>query len=608
MDVFLDVTAKQIRGHEIITWQNISNEDIHELQFHLYMNAFKNTQSSYFKENNGRTGIIGKKRAWGWIDIDTLRIDSSDLTHQIEFIHPDDDNENDQTVIRILLPETIGPGEQIQIQIHFTTQLPRVFERNGYYKDYFFVAQWFPKIGVYIDNAWNCHQYHGSSEFFADYGVYDVNITLPKEYIVGATGQLQNTSESEDMQTHTFRAEDVHDFAWTAWPEYMTHRDTHRGIEINLLYDEDHSATVSRYLESLKNALDFFSEWIGEYPYPNVTIVDPPTGCITVGGMEYPTLFTVGTFWRFPRGIRAPELVTIHEFGHEFWYGIVGNNEFEEAWLDEGINSYTEARIMNQYYGTETSVIDFMGIRIGELAYHRGAYIPSPSRDRILREAWTYIGGGYGMCSYNKAALMLWTLENLVGRETMDQIMKTFFQRWKFKHPKSQDFIDIVNEMAETNYDWFFQQVLYGSNELDYRVASVRTEKIKGPKGVLGRKGRTSSITGKGSKQNTDLYHSIVKVNRKGEVVIPVEVRMVFANADTVLQTWDGQDRWIKYEFIKPAKLVSAEVDPERKLVLDTSFANNSRTIQSHKGPITSICVKLLYWFESALHIFSFFS
>ena len=348
IEVTLDVEKKQIQGHEILMWRNISEDNVHELQFHLYMNAFKNNQSTYFRERGGRTGVLGKKKAWGWIDVTSISVAGSDLTDALEFIHPDDDNEDDQTVMRIPLSESIPPGQEIQVEVDFITQLPYVFERNGYYKDFFFVAQWFPKVGVYIDSAWNCHQYHAVTEFFADYGVYEVNITIPREYIVGATGLLQNTTELGLNKIHHFRAEDVHDFAWTAWPQYRTFKETYHGIDITVLYDEDHSSSVRRYVGAVKNGLDFFSEWVGAYPYPNVTVVDPPTNCMAVGGMEYPTLITVGSYWKIPIGIKIPEMVTVHEFGHNYWYGIVGNNEFEEAWLDEGITSYSEARIMNK--------------------------------------------------------------------------------------------------------------------------------------------------------------------------------------------------------------------------------------------------------------------
>ncbi|MFH1941288.1 MAG: M1 family metallopeptidase [bacterium] len=616
MEVTLDVEKKQIQGRETLTWRNITNDAVGELQFHLYMNAFKNNRSTHIAEQGGNAGILEKKKAWGWIDVNRLQIvDGEDLTQKIEFIHPDDDNEDDCTVMRVPLPNPVRPGQEIRIDIDFVTQLPYVFRRNGYYKDFFFAVQWFPKVGVFINGSWNCHQYHANSEFFADYGVYEVDITLPKEYIVGATGLLQKTTETDATKTLTFRAEDVHDFGWTAWPHYQIKKETYKGVEITLLYDEDHASSVPRYFGAMRNDFDFFPEWGIEYPYPNVTVIDPPTGCMGVAGMEYPTFFTGGAFWWMPKGILATEMVTVHEFGHNIWYGIVGNNEFEEAWLDEGINSYMETRIMDKYYGEQTSMINILGIRMGELAYQRSGYIPIVRRDRILRNSWTYIGGGYGTFSYQKPALMLWTLENLVGRETMDRIMQTFFHRWKFKHPSSQDFIDVVNDVTGQNYDWYFDQVLKGSGDVDYAVMSVRTGKVKERKGVFERDGQKVTLPEPGEKKekesaetkSPDVFESIVRVHRKGEVIIPVDILITFENGETVQQTWDGKDRWVKYEFEKPTKLVSAVVDPDRKIVLDSNFSNNSRTVKPQKKAVTYLCTRFLHWFESALHLISFF-
>ena len=186
----------------------------------------------------------------------------------------------------------------------------------------------------------------------------------------------------------------------------------------------------------------------------------PPTGCYNASGMEYPTFFTAGSFWFNPTGFYFLEMTTIHEFIHNYWHGMVASNEFEESWLDEGITNYTEYRIVDQYYGEKTGAVDMLGIEIGERNMLRVFYIQNPKRDRILRPAWTYIGGGYGVMSYNKSALMLKTLENLIGQGIMDEIMKTYYERWRFRHPKSQDFINVVNEVSGEDYSWFFDQVL----------------------------------------------------------------------------------------------------------------------------------------------------
>jgi aminopeptidase N len=314
-------------------------------------------------------------------------------------------------------------------------------------------------------------------------------------------------------------------------------------------------------------------------------------------------------------------MVTVHEFGHNWWYGMIGNNEFEEAWLDEGINTYSECRMMDHFYGDETSMLKIPGFSLGELASKRIGYIEIPRRDKILRTAWSYIGGGYGIFSYNKPALMLWTLENYIGRPVMDKIMRTFFQKWKFHHPHTQDFIDVVNQVTGKDYNWFFDQILKGSGDLDFRVATVWTGKETTVAGMFNsdsgkvllplekkeKKDKKETAKKDSVEEKTpEIYKSVVKINRKGEVIIPVDVLLVFENGDSLKYKWDGRERWIKYKIYRPSKLAYAVVDPDRKLVLDINFANNSKTIKHQKGPVDYFTARFIMFFETALQIIGF--
>ena len=248
--------------------------------------------------------------------------------------------------------------------------------------------------------------------------------------------------------------------------------------------------SVELTLQAMKNTLDYMTDWVGPYPYPNITVVHGPTGCYAVNGMEYPMLVTGGVYPGVSHGkINMTAMVTVHEFVHNWFYGMIGNNEFEEAWLDEGLNSYAESRIMDHYYGKDQSMVNLLGLRFGEVAYQRMSYLPQRRWNRTLRPAWTYVGGGYGTHSYSKPTLMLMTLENMLGKPVMDRVMRTFFERWRFHHPHSQDFIDVVNEVTGQNYDFFFDQLLKGSNELDYRIGSVYTGEVRTPQGLFDEEG-----------------------------------------------------------------------------------------------------------------------
>jgi len=375
IDAKLIPEEKTILGSQHLIWVNKTETPVSELRFHLYLNAFKNNQTTFMKESGGiHRGNTGKEEGWGFIEVKSIKLEGDqDLTPTLEYIQPDDDNPYDQTVMRVWLPGPVMPGESITLAMEFTSKLPRVFARSGYFNDFYMAAQWFPKIGVFENGEWNCHQYHSNSEFFADFGSYKVDITLPQNFVVGATGERINESESPDgTQTLTYYQEDVHDFAWTACPDFVEVKESYSlqnplvNTEITLLIHKSHVNHKNRYLQSLKNALAFYSRHYGAYPYSTITLVDPAPGASGAGGMEYPTFFTGGTISWLPKGILLPEMVTIHEFGHNFWYGMVASDEFEEAWLDEGINSYSEIKAMTKYYGENTSLINWKGIRIGD--------------------------------------------------------------------------------------------------------------------------------------------------------------------------------------------------------------------------------------------------
>jgi hypothetical protein len=355
---------------------------------------------------------------WGWIDVTSLKIkDGEDLTGKIKFIHPDDNNNDDQTVISVPLIKPVLPGQTITLLINFNTKLPKVFARSGFSDNYFLAGQWFPKIGVYekageryaVKGGWNCHQYHANSEFYADFGAYNVDITVPKNYKVGAVGVQQNEKQNSDgTKTLTFHAEDVIDFAWTAAPRFKIAEAKWKNVKIKVLLQPEHYSQADKHINSVINALEYFDKYLGKYPYPNVTIVDPPMRASGSAGMEYPTFFTAGCMWGMPSGIKFTEVVVVHEFGHNYFMGMLATNEFEEAWMDEGFNTYYETRIMDNYYGKNTSGINLFGLRMGDGEFLRDNYtgMRNPKIAPDFQYSWQYTNGGYSDITYSKTS---WT-------------------------------------------------------------------------------------------------------------------------------------------------------------------------------------------------------
>lgn len=615
IDVTLDVAKKTLEGREVLEWKNISSDRVTELQFHLYLNAFKNTESTFMKESGGQNrGIAASSTDWGWTNITRMElVDGTDLLTQASFIHPDDDNAHDRTVLRVPLPKPLRPGETIKVLIDFSAKLPRIFARTGFAGNFFLVGQWFPKVGVWesagmrgrAQAGWNCHQFHSNTEFYADYGVYDVRMTVPKGYVLGATGVLQNLQDHPDGTiTHTYRAEDVHDFVWTCSPDYVVFEEKWKHVSIRLMIQPEHvEPAKERYFQSTKAALEYFDSWLGTYPYPNVTVVDPPIYALGAGGMEYPTFITGGSVAYLPSGFRIVEGVTVHEFGHQYWYGLVGNNEFEEAWMDEGFNQYSETRIMDATYGLGRSTIDVLGYREGDAESARSGYVgmENPKVGPIDTLVWHMPRSGYGSLTYNKTAAWLITLERLIGRTAMDEAMKTYYERWRFRHPGRKDFEAVVNEVVRKHHaerfgrdlNWFFTQMLDGTDECDYAIAGLSSRRVPAPRG--------EGIDTAGQSARPRLYETTVVVHRRGEVVLPSNILVTFEDGFAELVPWDGQAREKRLVFVREHEAVSAAIDPERTLWVDKNFANNVTSTLVERGPIWKYTIKALYWLQNVL-------
>jgi hypothetical protein len=621
IDVRLNTEKKSLDGEEVLVWRNPSRMPVCELQFHLYLNAFKDMESSYLKEYKPEPTRNKDNNSWGSIAITSIKTsDSTDLSSAMHFIQPDDGNVNDQTVMAVTLKRPVPPGGFLSLRIHFTARLPQVIARTGYYRDFFMVAQWFPKIGVYElpgqgsakTPGWNCHQFHANTEFYADFGVYDVTITLPKQYITGATGALQSTRENPDgTKSVRYRAEDVHDFAWTASPRFVEVTDTWRHVLITVLMQPQRLHQTDRYLKTVKHALEYLDTRVGMYPYTTLTIVDPAYGAMNCAGMEYPTLVTAGSLWGLGPQVKFAEMVTVHEFLHQYWYGMVASNEFEEAWLDEGITQYYETRIIDELFGTKTSFLNVAGFHAGDLEESRTGYtgMKNPKVNTTAATSWSMQTGAYGQLVYFKPAVFLATLERMIGKAAMDSAMRTYFSRWKFKHPASNDFVSIVNEVVAKihgrrfgkNLNWYFDQVLYGTDICDYELTSLTNTR------AVSRHDSSGSRIAPDSAEHV-CYDSKVIVSRLGEVILPMTILVCFENGDSLRIPWDGASRTRELAYHREWKIVTAVVDPEMIYLLDVNLNNNSRTIEPSTMALWKYAVKFLFWIQNILSAAAIFS
>lgn len=630
MEVAFDPETMRIEGTQVLRWTNITEHPTQQLRYHLYYNAWRNDHSSFLRwaRERGRSFDHVPADGWAYVDVHELRLrdpagGTSSLLAGAEYVSPDDGNPEDRTVLRVSLPRPVGPGETIEVELEFTSKLPRTFARTGFRGDYVLAAQWFPKVGVLgPDGEWDCHQFI-KTEFFSDFGVYDVAISAPSAWVVGATGREQETTEDGGRTVHHFVQPDVHDFAWAASPRFSVHTRHFESpglppVDIRLLLMPDHADHRDRYLAATEATLEHYGRWWGAYPYGHITVVDPAYRSNT-GGMEYPTLFTGGTRWLSPRLSRSPEGITVHEAGHQFWHGIVANDEFEHAWLDEGFNTYSTTRTLQAAFPEHALVeryleglvpVAFPSIVPPERTDGADAYVGMESalkRDPQSRPSWRTGPRGYKINAYNKGAMTLRTLEGYLGWTTFQRVMSTYFRTYAFSHPEPEDFFAIAERVSGQRLGWLFEQAWRDSVVFDYAVGQVTSWRDEARWGYPEQGSEPPAIAvGSGAHER---WRSAVTVRRWGEGRFPVAVEVSFSDGTRRVEHWDGEDRWATYRYEHPAKVDRVRVDPDHILVLDTEFTNNAWLREAPAGlAATKWASKWMLWVQHTMEAFAFFA
>lgn len=571
IQVTLDANKKKLIGLETVTWRNPGRNKVDELFFHLYPNAFASDKSTFNKESGGQLRDARRDDSnYGDMNILSMKTQGGqDLMPTLQYVQPDDHNDQDRTVASVTLPEAVPADGTTTVQIQFEVTLPKVYARMGYYGDFVMAGQWFPKLAVYepvgrrgvIEEGWNAHQYHGNSEFYADYGTFDVSINVPKKYIVAASGAPTASApapQSNGTATWHFKAEDVHDFAWSASPNFITDEKDFTsanvaGVKIKLYLDPNHKQLRDRYFKAAENSLNLYGKWYGSYPYTTLSIITPPAGAEGAGGMEYPTLVTA---WEASNSKLGEELerVIVHEIGHQYWYGLVGTNEFEEAWLDEGFTSYAEDKVMQTAYGAKSYLP------------YEGSFITHP--EPLAYPSWSYANyDSYAANVYTRAKLALFSIERQVGEPMMRAILHSYFERWKFRHPTTSDFKRSVEEATGKDWTAFFQQYVFDGKMVDYEIKDIQVRKLM--------------------KQGKTEFESIVLVQRLGGRYAPIPIQFNFSDGSKLMKNWNGQEDKIRFRVVKNVPLQSAIIDPSYSITLENRHINNYMTAAMNENKET---------------------
>ena len=475
IDARYDPAAYVITATQTATYVNRTQDAIPDLVFHLYLNAFRNENTLWMREAGTTSrGYPFDPNYPGAITVDTIRLaDGTDLT--LEAVDPD------ETLARAALPNPVAPGEAVTVEMTYTALLPKVFARTGWADqgDFVMAGQWFPKFGVWQHGGWNAYPFHANSEFYADFGSYEVGLTLPQGWVVGTTGTASGdaVANADGTTTQHFAAEHVIDFAWGASPHFHVRTATVDGVRVEVFHYPDARAASRRAMRATVAALPHYEAWYGPYGgglYPELTVILVPPGAGGAGGMEYPTLFTVGASVSpsNPGYSRFLEIETVHELAHQWFQSLVATNEAEEPWLDEGFAEYSSLRAFDVlYHGALWNVGRWA---FSFLAIDRAEYVAAPDTT-IAGTAWSF-GDAYAIAAYAKPALSLTTLQRRVGDAAMVDFLGTYARRFAFSHPSADDLRGVMSEtLGEETAAWFFDELVDSASTLDARAADPAT-------------------------------------------------------------------------------------------------------------------------------------
>ncbi len=534
----LNDTAERIDGKMELVYYNNSPDTLRQVFFHLYQNAFQ--PESYLDKLFASNKV---KPQWGPYEAQKLgtRVNmiacthGSDLRQTFIRLTPWFDN----TVMGMNLPFNLNPGDSMVFRLDFNTWFDRgsvrrrmkVYDVDSGYK-HFNTVHWYPRISVYDRKfGWDVQQ-HLEHEFYGDFGTYDVELDLPAHYVNEATGTLINPEqayadglrEKADMSRYKtpeqakalplllanprqrriwrYHAENVHDFAWTADPTYRIMETDWEGVKCVAIAEQQHAPKWQPTADFVAFVVSTYSRDFGRYAYPKMVAADARDG------MEYPMLTLDGGVWPSHQGLIA------HEVGHNWFFGMVGNNETYRASLDEGFTQFLTSWCIRRYrneFKHPNNVDD-------GTVYGRYLYDAMDQVDPILNTHSDDFsgalghGGGYSHV-YMKTATMLYNMEYVLGKERFSEAMKYYFNTWKIAHPYVEDFRQAVHESSKTDLVWFFDQWFETTKTADYAIKKVK-QVNKDEQG----------------------YEYNITLRRKGEMVMPV---------DLLIQTKSGENRMV---------------------------------------------------------------
>lgn len=455
IDAQLDGQVMALTGRETVNYINKEDVPLKEIYFHVYPNAFRDETTAPFPaEEMGQAYPDGFSP--GYMDILSVRVGDEDVRFSVE-----------DTVMKVTLPHELYPGRKIDIRINFVVKLPPSDGRFGYGRYTVRLANWYPIVSVYDSDGWNLDPYYAIGDpFYSDVSDYTVRFVAPAGYTIASTGTARY-EQSQGSGLWIIKASDVRDMAIVLSDKFKVKSGEYKGTRVNSYYlgDDDIGERSLRYAV---DAIKYFSETFGRYPYREYDVV---AADFYIGGMEYPQLVVIDRMLYNKRNIFTLEEVIAHETAHQWWYGVVGNDEVDEPWLDEALTEFSTVMYFENYYGNEVAERFWRAYDTIVKKYDNSHRSVTDSIEKFKDES------EYGAIVYEKGAIGLKNIRDQLGEKVFVKGLKEYYRKYKFKNATTQDLIESLNRASGKDISSYFKEevgILYDLNLFEPDVLAIK--------------------------------------------------------------------------------------------------------------------------------------
>jgi len=568
IDVTLDEHAHALRATERIEYRHVAGTELERLYLQLFPNAFRDARTAYARDHARLPWLLNPLdwipwgSARGFITIRSVRVDGREAAFTVK-----------ETLMEVPLPSPLRVQDTLSVEIAFEVKLALLRYVLGYRGSNYAMANWFPKLAVPDTAGWRGEGEPSEATFDADRGSYDVRITTPSEVVVAATGDLVETSDNRDgTATRRWRATQVGDFAWVADRRYRVKPIEGNGVTVQYLYLGGDERLLERGAETIRAALDSYGTRWGPYPHRTLVIAETPALGPGVAGIAHsrlimiPASFRASALERYLSQALPPDLyegVLAHEIAHQWWGVTIGVRDDQDAWLNEGLAEFAAWDLERERAGRGARPQG----RQPMSSLRRVEYVVPASLgfdERVLQPDTAFGDMMAGeVARYAKGPPVVGMLGYLVGRDTLDRILRTYAERFRYRTGRTPDFVAVAQSVAGRDLTWFFDQWLDSTATCDYSIAAVTST----PQPGAG-------------------YRSVITVRRNDRIIMPVEVEIILADGAVLRRVWDGRETSHDMVIDSAPRVRRAVLDPDGRL-LETKRFNNyyPRTVRSGFRP-----------------------